>query len=78
MAATSELFSIKPILYFNDQGVSLKFSCLYREESNKTFGWKLSKEVTSNGNYQITVIHGNAQSTDLRQLSLDGEKLQIF
>ena len=34
---------------------------------------EIVKEVTSNGNYQITVIHGNApkKATDLRQLLLD-------
>jgi len=35
---------------------------------------EIVKEVTSNGNYQITVIHGNApqKAADLRQLLIDG------
>ena len=73
-AILGNLLSIKPILYFNDQGVIEVYEKVRTEKKATKRLVEIVKEVTSNGNYQITVIHGNApqKATDLRQLLLDG------
>ncbi len=51
------ILSIKPILYFNDEGVIEVFEKVGRKESHETLG-----RVTSNiadGHYQVFVIHAN-------------------
>ena len=72
-AILGNLLSIKPILYFNDQGVIEVYEKVRTEKKATKRLVEIVKEVTSNGNYQITVIHGNApqKATDLRQLLLD-------
>ena len=67
-AILGNLLSIKPILYFNDQGVIEVYEKVRTEKKATKRLVEIVKEITSNGNYQITVIHGNAQqkAEDLR------------
>ena len=73
-AILGNLLSIKPILYFNDQGVIEVYEKIRTEKKATKRLVEIVKETTANGNYQITVIHGNApqKAADLRQLLLDG------
>ena len=73
-AILGNLLSIKPILYFNDQGVIEVYEKVRTEKKATKRLVEIVKEVTADGNYQITVIHGNApqKATDLRQLLIDG------
>ena len=66
--------SIKPILYFNDQGVIEVYEKVRTEKKATKRLVEIVQEATANGNYQITVIHGNApqKAADLRQLLVDG------
>ena len=72
-AILGNLLSIKPILYFNDQGVIEVYEKVRTEKKAAKRLVEIVKDVTSNGNYQIMVIHGNAsqKAADLRQLLLD-------
>ena len=72
-AILGNLLSIKPILYFNDQGVIEVYEKVRTEKKATKRLVEIVKDVTSNGNYQIMVIHGNAsqKAADLRQLLLD-------
>ena len=73
-AILGNLLNIKPILYFNDQGVIEVYEKVRTEKKATKRLVEIVKEVTANGNYQITVIHGNApqKAADLLQLLLDG------
>ena len=73
-AILGNLLSIKPILYFNDQGVIEVYEKVRTEKKAAKRLVDIVKDVTSNGNYQIMVIHGNAsqKAADLRQLLIDG------
>jgi len=73
VAILGNLLSIKPILYFNDQGVIEVYEKVRTEKKATKRLVEIVKEATANGNYQITVIHGNApqKAADLRQLLLD-------
>ena len=73
-AILGKLLSIKPILYFNDQGVIDVYEKVRTEKKATKRLVEIVKEATANGNYQITVIHGNApqKAADLRQLLIDG------
>ena len=73
-AILGNLLSIKPILYFNDQGVIEVYEKVRTEKKATKRLVEIVKEETANGNYQITVIHGNApqKAADLRQLLIDG------
>ena len=73
-AILGNLLSIKPILYFNDQGVIEVYEKVRTEKKATKRLVEIVKEVTADGNYQITVIHGNApqKAADLRQLLVDG------
>ena len=73
-AILGNLLSIKPILYFNDQGVIEVYEKVRTEKKATKRLVEIVKEATANGNYQITVIHGNApqKAVDLRQLLIDG------
>lgn len=73
-AILGNLLSIKPILYFNDQGVIEVYEKVRTEKKATKRLVEIVKEATANGNYQITVIHGNApqKAADLRQLLVDG------
>ena len=72
-AILGNLLSIKPILYFNDQGAIEVYEKVRTEKKAAKRLVEIVKDVTSNGNYQIMVIHGNAsqKTADLRQLLLD-------
>ena len=72
-AILGNLLSIKPILCFNDQGVIEVYEKVRTEKKATKRLVEIVKEATANGNYQITVIHGNApqKAADLRQLLLD-------
>lgn len=72
-AILGNLLSIKPILYFNDQGVIEVYEKVRTEKKATKRLVEIVKEATSNGNCRITVIHGNAsqKAADLRQLLLD-------
>ena len=73
-AILGNLLSIKPILYFNDQGVIEVYEKVRTEKKATKRLVEIVKEATANGNYQITVIHSNApqKAADLRQLLIDG------
>lgn len=73
-AILGNLLSIKPILYFNEQGVIEVYEKVRTEKKATKRLVEIVKEATANGNYQITVIHGNApqKAADLRQLLVDG------
>ena len=73
-AILGNLLSIKPILYFNGQGVIEVYEKVRTEKKATKRLVEIVKEATANGNYQITVIHGNApqKAADLRQLLIDG------
>ena len=73
-AILGNLLSIKPILYFNDQGMIEVYEKVRTEKKATKRLVEIVKEATANGNYQITVIHGNApqKAVDLRQLLIDG------
>ena len=73
-AVLGNLLSIKPILYFNDQGVIEVYEKVRTEKKATKRLVEIVKEATSNGNYRIVVIHGNApqKAADLRQLLIDG------
>ena len=73
-AILGNLLSIKPILYFNDQGVIEVYEKVRTEKKATKRLIEIVKEATSNGNYRIAVIHGNApqKAADLRQLLIDG------
>ena len=73
-AILGNLLSIKPILYFNDQGAIEVYEKVRTEKKATKRLVEIVKEATANGNYQITVIHGNApqKAADLRQLLVDG------
>ena len=72
-AILGNLLSIKPILYFNNQGVIEVYEKVRTEKKATKRLVEIVKEATANGNYQITVIHGNApqKAADLRQLLID-------
>ena len=73
-AILGNLLSIKPILYFNDQGVIEVYEKVRTEKKATKRLVEIVKEATAIGNYQITVIHGNApqKAADLRQLLING------
>lgn len=73
-AILGNLLSIKPILYFNDQGIIEVYEKVRTEKKATKRLVEIVKEATSNGNYRIAVIHGNApqKAADLRQLLIDG------
>ncbi len=73
-AILGNFLSIKPILYFNDQGVIEVYEKVRTEKKATKRLVEIVQEATANGNYQITVIHGNApqKAADLRQLLVDG------
>ena len=72
-AILGNLLSIKPILYFNDQGVIEVYEKVRTEKKATKRLVEIGKEAIANGNYQITVIDGNApqKAADLRQLLID-------
>ena len=73
-AILGNLLSIKPILYFNDQGVIEVYEKVHTDKKATKRLIELIKATTASGQYRIIVIHGNApqKAADLRQLLIDG------
>ena len=74
-AILGNLLSIKPILYFNDQGVIEVYEKVRTEKKATKRLIEIIKEATASGQYRIIVIHGNApeKAEELRQHLLDSE-----
>jgi len=72
-AILGNLLSIKPILYINDQGVIEVYEKVRTEKKATKRLVEIIQEATHQGNYRITVIHGNAlqKAEDLRQQLLE-------
>lgn len=72
-AILGNLLSIKPILYFNDQGVIEVYEKVRTEKKATKRLVEIIKELTKDGDYRITVIHGNApqKAADLHQLLIE-------
>ena len=71
-AILGTLLSIKPILYFNEQGVIEVFEKIRTEKKATKRLIEIVQERTSNGKYEIIVIHANAleKAEALRELLL--------
>ncbi|HGE3366643.1 TPA: DegV family protein [Streptococcus pneumoniae] len=72
-AILGNLLSIKPILYFNDQGVIEVYEKVRTEKKATKRLIEIIKETTASGQYRAIVIHGNApeKAEELRQHLLD-------
>lgn len=72
-AILGTLLSIKPILYFNEQGVIEVFEKIRTEKKATKRLIEIVQERTSNGKYEIFVIHANAleKAEALRELLLE-------
>ena len=72
-AILGNLLSIKPILYFNDQGVIEVYEKVRTEKKATKRLIEIIKEETSSGQYRVIVIHGNAsqKAEELRQHLLE-------
>ena len=60
-AILGNLLSIKPILYFNDEGVIEVYEKIRTEKKATKRLIEIVKEQTAQGNYQVMIIHGNAR-----------------
>ena len=72
-AILGTLLSIKPILYFNEQGVIEVFEKIRTEKKATKRLIEIVQERTSNGKYEIIVIHANSleKAEALRELLLE-------
>ncbi|EGP67030.1 hypothetical protein HMPREF9182_0164 [Streptococcus sp. oral taxon 056 str. F0418] len=72
-AILGTLLSIKPILYFNEQGVIEVFEKIRTEKKATKRLIEIVQERTSNEKYEIIVIHANAleKAEALRELLLE-------
>ena len=72
-AILGNLLSIKPILYFNAQGVIEVYEKVRTEKKATKRLIEIIKEATASGQYRIIVIHGNApeKAEELRHHLLD-------
>ena len=72
-AILGNLLSIKPILYFNDQGVIEVYEKVRTEKKATKRLIEIIKEATASAQYRVIVIHGNApeKAEELRQHLLD-------
>lgn len=72
-AILGNLLSIKPILYFNDQGVIEVYEKVRTEKKATKRLIEIIKEATASGQYRIIVIHGNSpeKAEELRQHLLE-------
>ena len=68
-AILGNLLSIKPILYFNDQGVIEVYEKVRTEKKATKRLIEIIKEATASDQYRVIVIHGNApeKAEELRQ-----------
>ncbi|MGT2833432.1 DegV family protein [Streptococcus halotolerans] len=60
-ALLGNLLSIKPILYFNDQGVIEVFEKVRTEKKAIKRLVEIIKEETSDGDFNVAIIHANAE-----------------
>lgn len=60
-AILGNLLSIKPILYFNDEGVIEVYEKIRTEKKATKRLVEIVKEQTAQENYQVMIIHGNAR-----------------
>ena len=60
-AILGNLLSIKPLLYFNDEGVIEVYEKIRTEKKATKRLVEIVKEQTAQGNYQVMIIHGNAR-----------------
>lgn len=60
-AILGNLLSIKPILYFNDEGVIEVYEKIRTEKKATKRLVEIVEEQTAQGNYQVMIIHGNAR-----------------
>ena len=72
-AILGNLLSIKPILYFNDQGVIEVYEKVRTEKKATKRLIEIIKDATASGQYRIIVIHGNAleKAEEVRQHLLE-------
>ena len=72
-AILGNLLSIKPILYFDDEGVIEVYEKIRTEKKATKRLIEIIKEQTVQGNYQVMIIHGNAleKAEHLHQLLLE-------
>ena len=72
-AILGNLLSIKPILYFNDQGVIEVYEKVRTEKKATKRLIEIIKETTASGQYRVIVIHGNdpEKAEELRQHLLE-------
>ena len=72
-AILGNLLSIKPILYFNDQGVIEVYEKVRTEKKATKRLIEIIKETTASDQYRVIVIHGNApeKAEELRQHLLE-------
>ena len=72
-AILGNLLSIKPILYFNDQGVIEVYEKVRTEKKATKRLVEIVNELTKDGDYRITIIQGNAleKAEELRQQLLE-------
>ena len=72
-AILGTLLSVKPILYFNEQGVIEVFEKIRTEKKATKRLIEIVQERTSNARYEIIVIHANAleKAEALRELLLE-------
>lgn len=68
-ALLGNLLSIKPILYFNDQGVIEVYEKVRTEKKALKRLMAILREMTNDGRYDIAIIHANAaeKAKQLRQ-----------
>ena len=72
-AILGNLLSIKPILYFNNQGVIEVYEKVRTEKKATKRLIEIIKDATASGQYRIIVIHGNAleKAEEVRQHLLE-------
>ena len=72
-ALLGNLLSIKPILYFNEQGVIEVYEKVRTEKKATKRLIEIIKETTASGQYRVIVIHGNSpeKAEELRQHLLE-------
>ncbi|MGT2935551.1 DegV family protein [Streptococcus castoreus] len=72
-ALLGNLLSIKPILYFNDEGKIVVYEKVRTEKKAMRRLVDILKDLTEEGDYEVSIIHSRAQDKAdyLRQLLLD-------
>ena len=68
-ALIGNLLSIKPILYFNDEGVIEVYEKVRTEKKAIKRLVDVLSDVTKNGEYEVFIIHSRAEEKDTTFLS---------